>query len=366
MLQRAALTGGMVESMKTFPERKVKIKEADGTERVFTIRPYKYGDETGIVDCVREEYGETYFKQDFYEPEKVKEFADSGHIHFFVAEQEGFIAGMVILTVFSDREDYIEPASHILRKKYRGTVLGASLGHYVLDMGKSLCPCSLFVHAVTFHRSTQILCEKYGMVPVGFRLGTFLAEHMSNSYKLGRCEKYSEGVMILPVTKRDAGVIYLPEEVAEFGRRIYEQLKVPVEIKTTQEVVKAMEAMEEEPQLQIHRDSLQRTVLVRVESSGRTIADRMQELIDSFKGEKGWTIQITLSTSSPAVFYEYDQLRRLGFFFTGLKPLCGNEEQMCMQWLGDVPLYMEEYALTDSFQVLREQIGEYYKNRNSF
>ena len=135
MLLGAALTGGMVERMKSFPERKVKIKESDGTERVFTIRPYKYGDETGIVDCIREEYGETYFKQDFYVPEKVKEFADSGHIHFFVAEQEGFIAGMVILTVFSDREDYIEPASHILRKKYRGTVLGASLGHYVLDMG---------------------------------------------------------------------------------------------------------------------------------------------------------------------------------------------------------------------------------------
>ena len=124
--------------------------------------------------------------------------------------------------------------------------------------------------------------------------------------------------------------------------------------------------MEEEPQLQIHRDSLQRTLLVRVLSSGRTIADKMQELIDSFKGEKEWTIQITLSTSSPAVFYEYDQLRRLGFFFTGLKPLCGSEEQMYMQWLGDVHLYMEDYALTDSFQVLREQIGEYYKNRNSF
>ena len=88
MLLGAALMGSMVERMKTFPERKVKIKEADGTERVFTIRPYKYGDETGIVDCIREEYGETYFKQDFYKPEKVKEYADTGHIHFFVAEHE--------------------------------------------------------------------------------------------------------------------------------------------------------------------------------------------------------------------------------------------------------------------------------------
>jgi hypothetical protein len=91
----------------------------------------------------------------------------------------------------------------------------------------------------------------------------------------------------------------------------------------------------------------------------------MRELIDSFREEKGWTIQITLSTSSPAVFYEYDQLRRLGFFFTGLKPLCGAEEQMYMQWLGDMQLYMEDYALTDSFRILCEEIEDFYRNRNT-
>ena len=203
--------------MNIFPERKVKIRKADGTETYSTIRPYKDGDETGIVNCVREEYGDTYFKRDFYSPEKIREYADAGHIHFFVAEHEGFIAGMVILTVFGGREDYIEPASHIVLKKYRGTALGISLAHYALEMGEKLRPCSLFVHAVTFHRSTQLLCEKYGMVPVGFRLGTFLTSRMSNSYKLGRCEKYSEGVMILPVTKKNAGVIYLPQEVAHIG-----------------------------------------------------------------------------------------------------------------------------------------------------
>ena len=187
--------------------------------------------------------------------------------------------------------------------------------------------------------------------------------------------------MILPVTKKNAGVIYLPQEVAQYGRRIYGQLKAPVEIKTlpahavfpgqelaakafptagaatadTQGAAEAdadraftetIKTMAEEPQLQIRTDSLQRTAVVRVLSSGRRIADRMQELIDSFGGEPGWTIQIAISTSSPLVFYEYNQLRRLAFFFTGLKPLCGKEEQIYMQWLGDVHLYMEDYAFS--------------------
>ena len=365
--------------MKTFPKREVKIREADGTETSYWIRPFKCGDEAGIIDCIREEYGDTYFKRDFYDPEKVRKYAETGHTHFFVMEHDGFVAGMVILAVFDDGEDYVEPATHILRKKYRGTILGASLAYYALEMGESLRPCCLFVHAVTFHKGTQTLCENYGMVPVGFRLGTFLTSRMSNSYKLGRSEKYAEGVMILPVTKKDAGIVYLPEEIAEYGRRIYGRLGVRAEIRTayetgtdlsreSAEAMKAIETiktMEEEPQLQIRTDSLQRTVLVRVLSSGRKIADKMRELIDSFREEKGWTIQITLSTSSPAVFYEYDQLRRLGFFFTGLKPLCGAEEQMYMQWLGDMQLYMEDYALTDSFRILCEEIEDFYRNRNT-
>ena len=34
-----------------------------------------------------------------------------------------------------------------------------------------------------------------------------------------------------------------------------------------------------------------------------------------------------------------------------------------MQWLGDVRLHMEEYTLTESFQVLRGEIEEFYRNR---
>ena len=156
--------------MNTFPKREVKIREADGTETSYWIRPFKCGDEAGIIDCIREEYGDTYFKRDFYDPEKVRKYAETGHTHFFVMEHDGFVAGMVILAVFDDGEDYVEPATHILRKKYRGTILGASLAYYALEMGESLRPCCLFVHAVTFHKGTQTLCENYGMVPVGFRL----------------------------------------------------------------------------------------------------------------------------------------------------------------------------------------------------
>ena len=114
------------------------------------------------------------------------------------------------------------------------------------------------------------------------------------------------------ISSRHLG-LYLPEEIAEYGRRIYGRLGVRAEIRTayetgtdlsreSAEAMKAIETiktMEEEPQLQIRTDSLQRTAVVRVLSSGRRIADRMQELIDSFGGEPGWTIQIAISTSSP-------------------------------------------------------------------
>ena len=196
-----------------FEKEEVKLKSADGTEKVFIMRPFKEGDETGIIECVREEYGDSYFKTDFYDPEKVKEDALSDRYRFFVAETDGKIAGMEIFHLFSEDEDYIEPASQILKKEYRNYGLSGALVFYTLPLAEKMEPCALFVHAVTFHKATQTVCEAYGMTPVGFRLGSFLTEKMNNSYIRQACDKYSEGIMIRAVRKKDAGTIYIPEEI---------------------------------------------------------------------------------------------------------------------------------------------------------
>ncbi|MCR4754795.1 MAG: hypothetical protein K5868_04595 [Lachnospiraceae bacterium] len=340
-------------------EKRITLKSREGLEKVFLMRPYKPGDEVGIKEIVMEEYGQSYFKKDFYNLEWIKRNALSDKYRFFVSEADGIVVGLEIFHVFADAEDYLEPASQILLKDYRSYGLAAAMVDYTFEIAMKMEPSALFVHAVTFHISTQHVCGEYGMIPTGFRLGSFMTEKMHNSYALGKCDKYSEGIMIYPVAKKNAGILYIPDEVGSFADKIYGRLGVEydmADVPHAEEIKAIRESMSAESRMDIKRDSDQRMVTVNVLKEGADIPSKMQEIIDSFEDKPYWVIQISLCTSSKGVYCLYDDLKKIGFFFAGLKPLCGDCERMYMQWIGGTNLNMAEYALTDGFKEIRQDI----------
>ena len=344
------------------PEHKILKDRKSGKQMEFVLRCFKKGDEAGMVRCVRDEYGDSYFKTFFYDTDKIVEYAAGDDYDFFVAEADDRIAGMEIFTYFmSEGECYIEPASQILGRDFRGYGLSKELVDYTFRILEQLKPAAIFVHAVTFHSFTQHTCEKKDMVPVGFRLGSFLTERMENSYVKGRCDKYSEGILIKAVGKKDAGTIYLPEELIEFGHKIYRRLGVRYRIETIP--CKWEDRRVEKGVYLLGIDEAQQFVKVQIRESGKDLKSRMEELIQRYRGKGKWSIQISIYSDVPYVKEEYEQLKKLGFFFTGLKPLCGEREQFYMRWVDDWNLCMEDYVLTDQFAELCEDIERFYEKR---
>lgn len=332
--------------------------EHTGQTVAFTIRPFAPGDEPGLIACIRDEYGDSYFKRDFYDEKKLLEKAMGDHYVFFVAEANGEIAGMEIFALFTENgDDYIEPASQILKQNYRGFGLAAELVAYTFPLAKAMKPSALFVHAVTFHPITQWVCGEQGMIPTGFRLGSFLAEKMKNSYSKGSCPKHSEGIMILPVEKQAAGTVYLPEALADYAARCYDRLGMTCSICSRSTALPQTAAV-----LAVNTDELQRTVLISILQSGSDLISQIRQIMAAHT-QPYWTYQITISADQGYAIAEYEQLLEIGFFFTGLKAACGEKEQFYMQWCGDMELYMEEYVLTAAFQVLRDEIQGFYERR---
>ena len=324
----------------------------------FTMRPFAQGDEPGLIACIRDEYGDSYFKRDFYDEKKLREKAMGDHYVFFVAEAKGEIAGMEIFALFTENgDDYIEPASQILKRKYRGFGLAAELVAYTFPLAKAMKPSALFVHAVTFHSITQRVCGEQGMIPTGFRLGSFLAEKMKNSYPKGSCPKQSEGIMILPVEKQAAGTVYLPNELADYAAHCYDRLGMTCTICSQSASLPQTAAV-----LAVNTDELQRTVLIRILQSGADLILQIRQIMAAHS-QPYWTYQITISADQGYAIAEYEQLLETGFFFTGLKAACGEKEQFYMQWCGDVELHMEEYVLTEDFQAIRDEIQTFYGRR---
>lgn len=342
-----------------FPPLERELENQSTGARVrFRMRPFACGDEQGMIDCIRDEYADTYFKRDFYDPAMLREKALGGHYVFFVAEVAGEIAGMEIFALFCEHgDDYIEPASQILRVKYRGFGLSAALVDYTFPLAKAMRPMGLFVHAVTFHTITQKVCEAQGMRATGFRLGRFLTERMHNSYERGRCPKYSEGIMILPLEKREAGTVYVPGELRGIVSDCYDRLGMGYALCHEGAPLPLSPA-----KLSVSTDELQRMVLIRLERYGADLANRVQESLAG-RGQGGWTCQIKLPACDGCAVTAYEQLREIGFFFTGVQAACSDREWIYMQWCGDMELYLEDYALTEEFCLLRDEIQWFYDRR---
>lgn len=342
-----------------FPKEVRELKNnRTGETKTFTLRAYEAGDEAGMLACIRDEYGDSYFKRDFYDVKKLREKALSDAYVFFVAECEGQIAGMELLALFcTEGDDYIEPASQIFHRKVRGYGLASALVDYTFALARELEPSALFVHAVTFHDITQHVCGAQGMLPTGFRLGSFLTSGMKNSYPKGNCPKYSEGIMILPLQKKQAGVVYVPEELAAVVGDCYDRLGMTYTLSSVRAAYRSAACS-----LTAVTDAAQRMVCVRVHSHGETLVHEVQQLLCAHT-EPYWVYQIALPANDGQLLTAYEQLKALGFFFTGVKAACADTEQIYMQWCGDLALCMEDYVLTDAFARMRDRIQYFYDRR---
>lgn len=109
--------------------RSNKLKQCP-EERHFILRSFKKGDETGMLECIKDEYGNSYFKKKFYDADWIIKESEGEKYRFFVVETENRIAGVMILTFFPG-ESYIKPATQIIKKDYRRLV--AYYGGLCLD-----------------------------------------------------------------------------------------------------------------------------------------------------------------------------------------------------------------------------------------
>lgn len=340
------------EAIGVFP-RKLHLTNAEGKKLSVILRGYRPKDEEGMIACIRDEYGETYFKQDFYRPDFLKREAQSGHITFLVAETEkDGIAGMLILKEFAPQESMCEIASQIFRKRYRGYGLAMPFFEYGMEILLSREYSAAYCLPVVFHDTTQRLLYRLGLRATGFVLNVFDTEHIVHSYHNGRNTKHSQGIQIRAVGKRDAGTIYIPAKHRDFCSRVYENLKAAYHL--AEEDTGSRKELPPVSELSFRQDEKQSSLEIRICRIGLDLPERMEALHRKFPLKEKQTANIFLNISDRNAVWAYQILAEAGYFFTGLKPLCSKNEYMVLHNPGDVAIYFEDYAVSEEFgEILR-------------
>lgn len=336
------------------------------------LRLFRAGDENGMIACVRDEYGDTYFKSGFYDPKYLRKEAEEGVITFLIAEtDEDGIIGMMILKEFYPKESMCEIASQIFRKKYRGYGLAMPFFEYGMGILLSRNYSAAFCLPVLFHDVTQRLLYRLGMRATGLVMNVFDMDHIIHSYNNGRNRKHSQGIQIRAVGKRDAGTLYLPEEHYGFCRDIYASLGAVFTIAAADirrlpdddnhETDDQTQRLPVYTEMEYANDDLQHSLTIDIRRAGRDLVKRITKLHTRYPLQGKQTAVIFLNCNDPGAVWAYEVLQEMGYFFTGLKPLCSEREYIVLHHEGEVEIFFEDYWLSGEFANLIGYVETCYK-----
>lgn len=269
---------------------------------------------------------------------------------------------MMILKQFYPEESMCEIASQIFKKKYRGYGLAEPFFVYGMRILKSHNYTAAYCLPVLFHDTTQRILYRLGLRATGFVLNVFDMKQITHSYGYDRNKKHSQGIQIMAVERQDAGTLYLPEEHREFGKKIYERLGVTFHIADTEQMAVNQKVRQEEnarrqqgcspcSMVSCHNDT-QNSLTIYIDRAGEDLQELLQRIHTYYPLQRKQTANIFLNCSEPGAIQAYQTIKAMGYFFTGLKPLCSEREYMVLHHPGNVKIYFEDYTLSEEFAKL--------------
>ena len=346
----------------------LKLHNREGETINVQLRKYREGDEDGMISCIRDEYADTYFRKDFYDPEYIRKTAKEGNITFLVAvTDDEEVIGMMVLKRFYPKESMCEIASQIFRKKYRGYGLAMPFFQYGMELLSEGAYSAAFCLPVMFHNVTQRLLQRLDMHATGLMPNVFDIECVTHSYHNGRNRKHSQGIQIRAFHKKDAGTLYIPEEHGAFFRNTYDTLGVSYRFAKIDRHA-AEELYEEFPtcsEIDYTNNDAHKSLEIRVHRVGRDLEKQIMQLYTRYPLKDKQTAVLLLNCNDAGAVWGYEILKQMGYFFAGLKPLCSEREYMVLHHPGQVEICFQDYSTSGEFDELVKYIDSCYRQRNS-
>jgi hypothetical protein len=288
---------------------------ADASTNGYTIRRLLPEDAVGVVDCVRQVYGDSYIiHTELYHPEQIVELNKSGYLVSVVAlDPTGRIVGHYALERPDPRASAAESGEAMVLPEHRHHHLLEDMRTLLEKEAQRLGLRGIFGRTVTNHVYSQKVVERFGERPCGVSLG-----RTPRTFQNMR-EALPQRMSILFYFKHlgpmQARSLHLHPRHREICSRIYAQFGVPVEWRAGDAADGPGEHVVD------FRPELQRAI-VQVRRMGHDTADAIcrirRELCRDGRVE---VIYIELPLSQPGTSAVCEAAEDEGFFFSGVAPL---------------------------------------------
>ncbi|MBP3780037.1 MAG: GNAT family N-acetyltransferase [Selenomonas sp.] len=339
---------------------KYKMAERDGRQLQVGYREFRPADVTGLIACIKDEYSSTYLKPEFYEPDFILNGVAKGEFHFLVAEAEGKIAAALGLKLNMPHETTCEWITGVVLREYRRFGIMNTLFQMALDKMAAMPGISAgYGFSVTYHDISQRAMGHLGFVPCGFMPSVLAIQNISHSFVRDKNTKHHHIIIVKCQEKDNAGTIYVPAEHTNIARQVYDSLGVKVNTESS------FVPLSGESHCLVENDAGQASCSIWVEESGADLAARISGIEENYQDPQQ-TFNIMLNVSDERAVAAYHELRRLGYFFTGFRPISGKNEFMLLHNPGRIQIDFTSLAIAEAGEYLREYVNTCYLNRGNY
>lgn len=336
-----------------------RIAERNGQRLKVVYREFRTADALGLIACIRDEYDSTYLKPDFYDPDFIVSGVDKGTFHFLVAEAEGKIAAALGLKFNLPYDTMCEWIAGVVLKDYRRFGIMNVLFRMALDKMASIPGISAgYGFSVTYHDISQRAMGRLGFMPCGFLLSVLAIQNISHSYVRDGNIKHHHIIIVRRQEQDDVGTIYVPAVHEGIARRVYASLGVSVVVASD------LVPLYGKSHCRVENDAGQASCTIWVEESGMDIAECVNGIEMEYQ-QPNQTFNVFLNVSDERAVAAYQELRKLGYFFTGWRPVSGPREIMVLHNPGRVPIDFAALSIAEAGEYLREYVAKCYENRGN-
>ena len=267
------------------------------------VRDFKESDAKGIVELIKANYGDTYYKKEFYNPQKWVEVNEKGEIFSIIAEYDNKVVGQFSL-IINDKYN-AEIGVAVVHPDYKGRGIMNQMFDYLIEKAKSLGLYVIYGEAIMFHPFSQKANLSHGMIESALQLGEVAHWIIQKEYKF---DKRTATLVSHLLFKKEKRNYYLPKVYKKVLLDRIKRFNIPI----TRTKLKNIK-----PRLELYLKKSLQLSAIRIDDKVKNFEKKFNLLFSRAKINSDM-IYADINLHSDKVEEIVKFLNKKGFFYSGL------------------------------------------------
>ncbi len=291
-----------------------------------TIRDYEKGDEEYISKLIYQNYGNSYVKELFYYPKKIREYENKTIFSIVALIQKQLIGHFAL--VKKEDSNIAEIGVVVVDPRYKGHGIMNKMFDALIEKAKKLKFNAIFGEAIMYHVFSQKSNLSHGFFESALMLGKAPADISIENNQLSQKKRRGSVLVGYKVFHYPKQELILPKLYRDMIMKTYQQLKFPITFTSSKSIKETSHL-----HLYYRYEPLENTATIVIESYAKHFKHKFLLLLNQLRAKHCDMIYAHINLNN---LIQIDKVIKIlnnrGFFYCGILFLeHKNQDYLCLQ-----------------------------------